>query len=180
VAVTIPQDVLTAVAKKMDELRPRWPGARWSDVANQHVTLKFLGWAGAGDVSTIGAACGGVASAHSPARLSLGELGAFPTKKRVRVVWVGLDDPAGLLRSAARDLDAALQPLGFEAEQRAFTPHLTLARLRTPLRMTEEWPAVSFDGHAWMCNEMTLFRSHLSPKGARYEALSAFPFTVAS
>jgi 2'-5' RNA ligase len=175
VAATIPRDVLDAAAAVAEELRPLFPGARWTDVANQHVTLKFLGWADAGLLREVCAACARVAARHAPAPLKLGDPGAFPSKRRVRVVWVGLDDPAGLLAAAARDLDGALEPLGFESEARAFTAHLTLARLRTPVRVAGEWPRVVLPERSWTCDALTLFRSHLSPKGARYEALAAFP-----
>jgi 2'-5' RNA ligase len=65
--------------------------------------------------------------------------------------------------------------LRFESEARAFTAHLTLARLKTPVRVAGEWPRVVLPERSWTCDALTLFRSHLSPKGARYEALAAFP-----
>lgn len=175
VAAIVADELLQAVADEIEPLRSRFPGARWTDVANQHVTLKFLGWVDAVKFDAVSAACRSVAAGHSPASLSLGGLDAFPTRGRVRVLWVGLDDPAGLLARCAADLDAALQPLGFEPESRAFTPHLTLARFRAPLRMSGEWRSPSLPSESWTCDALTLFRSHLSPKGARYEALASFP-----
>lgn len=175
VAVTVPAALLHAVAELTDDLRPRFPGARWTESANQHVTLKFLGWTNDDDVVAVHEACKAVAQRHAAATLSLGELGAFPSRKRVRVLWVGIEDPSGLLASVAGDLDDVLEPLGFEAEQRAFAAHLTLARLRAPLRMAGDWPAPPLPRSPWSCHELTLFRSHLSPRGARYEALGTFP-----
>jgi RNA 2',3'-cyclic 3'-phosphodiesterase len=174
-AISIPRDRLDHVAEVIDPIRPRLPGARWTDPANQHVTLKFFGWVDSELAESIHSACAAVASLYAPGELALGELGAFPTLKRMRVLWVGLEDPAGLLASLAAGLEAALEPLGFEAERRAFTPHLTLARMKTPLRPTGGFPAPQFDRMVWTCDAFTLYRSHLSPKGARYEALASFP-----
>jgi 2'-5' RNA ligase len=174
-AVSIPRDRLDHVAEVIGPLEHRFAGARWTDPDNQHVTLKFMGWADTEMLGPIEAAMARVAARHAPAELALGDLGAFPSRKRVRVLWVGLEDPTGLLAGLAGGLEEALQPLGFEAEGRAFTPHLTLARMRTPLRPGGGWPDVQFDRMAWACDEVTLFRSHLSPKGARYEPLVVFP-----
>jgi len=174
-AVSIPRDRLDHVARVIEPVKDRFSGARWTDPANQHVTLKFMGWADAGLRAPIESACSDVAGLHAPEELGLGDLGAFPSTRRLRVLWVGLDDPAGLLGRLAAGLDGALAPLGFEVEQRAFTPHLTLARLKTPQRPSGGFPQVQFDRMAWTCDEVTLYRSHLSPKGARYEALRSFP-----
>ena len=171
VAVSVPDDALRAAAEAIEPVKPLWPDARWVDLASQHVTLKFLGWTNDDALDAIVAACREVAAAHSPARVSLGGIDAFPTRRRVRVLWAALDDPAGLLASVAAGLDAALEPLGFPREERAFTPHLTLARFKVPRRMAAPWPDVVIDAAPWDVAELGLWRSHLSPKGARYEVL---------
>ena len=178
VAISVPRDRLDHVAEVVEPLKPRFPRARWTERANQHVTLKFLGWAGVDLLAPIASACARVASSHSPAELALGELGAFPTRKRVRVLWVGVEDPTGLLPAVAGDLDRALEPLGFEVETRAFTAHLTLARLKTPARPAGGWPDAALERMPWTCDRLTLWRSHLSPKGPRYEALRSCPLGV--
>lgn len=174
VAASVPHELLVSVAHAAEGLKERWPAARWSDVANQHVTLKFLGWADESLLRGVRERCAEVARGHEPALLTLDDLDAFPSRRRVRVVWVGLDDPAGLLAGLAADLDRALEPLGFESESRAYTPHLTLARLRDPVRDTGEWPTLDVPRTPWTCGEIVLFRSHLSPRGARYEPLESF------
>jgi 2'-5' RNA ligase len=175
VAVSVPEEALSSAAAAVEPVKHLWPDARWVDLANQHVTLKFLGWADSTLLPAITKACRAVAASHSPAELALAHLDAFPTRARVRVLWIGLDDPASLLTSLAAALDAALLPLGFPAEERAFTPHLTLARFKAPLRMRDDWPDVEIDASPWPATEVTLWRSHLSPKGARYEVVEEFP-----
>jgi 2'-5' RNA ligase len=174
VAVSVPEDRLRAAGEVAESIKPSFPGARWTDLANQHVTLKFLGWTTADALAGIEAAMRAVASAHAPAELSIGELGAFPSTRRVRVVWLGLDDPGGRLARVAGGLDASLAPLGFPAEERAFTPHLTLARFKVPFKMRDEWPDATVEAEPWTVEAIELWRSHLSPKGARYEVVERF------
>lgn len=175
VAVSVPEDRLRAASGVVEAIKPAFPGARWTDLANQHVTLKFLGWTTADKLGEIEGALGVVAAAHAPAPLLIGALGAFPSTRRVRVVWLGLDDPEGLLARLASDLDGALAPLRFPTEDRAFTAHLTLARFKTPLRMKDEWPDATVGAEPWTVDAIELWRSHLSPKGARYEVIARFP-----
>ena len=174
VAADLPPDLLHALHDSTKSLRskPEVASARWTAPANQHVTLKFLGWVDAGAVDRIAAALATVVSAHEPATITVTGLGAFPSGRRARVLWAGLDDPAGLLAALASHLDRALAPLGFEPETRAFTPHLTLARFKPPasvagvLSEVPKLPEPSFE-----VAHLALYRSHLHPKGARYEVL---------
>lgn len=151
-------------------LRPAVPGARWVPRQNLHVTLQFLGETDlAGEVA---AALGPAAATVTRFQTRLVEMGAFPSARRARVIWVGLDDAAGGLASLAATVASALQPLGFGAEDRPFTAHLTVARLKVPAPatgVTDVKPApVPFE-----VDRVTLFRSYLGRPAPRYEALSA-------
>ena len=175
VAASLPQAHLESVAATTVGLRERWPQARWTDPANQHVTLKFLGWTSSDLFDEVVEVVGSVADRHGPATLRLGGLGVFPSRSRARVLWIGLEDPAGVLASLARDLDEGFEPLGFSTEKRPFRSHLTLARFRQPERITEELPEIDLrDLPAFEVTAVDLFRSHLHPKGARYEVVGSF------
>lgn len=174
VAADLPPDLLGALSETLASLRsrPEVASARWTQPANQHVTLKFLGWVEAGTLDPITDALAAVASSHEPATLSLSGLGAFPSARRARVLWAGLDDPAGLLAALASNLEAALAPLGFGSETRPFAPHLTLARFKPPASIAgvlSEVPPVAEP--SFEVDRLALYRSHLHPKGARYEIL---------
>ena len=172
-AVSVPQGHLDWTQEQVVRLRERWPDARWIPAENQHVTLKFLGAASADLLDPIAAACHEAAQTRTPGTVSLGGLGVFPSSKRARVLWVGLDDPAGLLASVAGGLDEALARLGFEPEARAFSPHLTVARFKRPTPVGELPSLPPSPGHFPVAG-LGLWRSHLSPKGARYERLATF------
>ncbi|MGH2750934.1 MAG: RNA 2',3'-cyclic phosphodiesterase [Actinomycetota bacterium] len=182
VGVTVPSEQLEALhraASPLRRLEESTTKARWTKPANQHLTLKFLGWVDAADAGAIRGVLGDVAGAHGPSRVALRGLGAWPTERRARVLWVGLEDPERLLTKLAASLDSALEALGFERETRAFTPHLTLARftrpasvsrvMAEPFEVLEPWFAV---------DRVALYRSHLHPKGARYEILESFALEI--
>lgn len=181
VAVDLPPDLLGAIDESLTALRsrPEVASARWTVPANQHVTLKFLGWVDAGTVDPIAASLATVASSHEPATITVTGLGAFPSERGARVLWAGLDDPAGLLTGLASDLDPALAPLGFEPETRAFTPHLTLARFKPPASVKgvlSEVPRVAEPSFEVV--HVALYRSHLHPGGARYEILRSMSLGI--
>ena len=176
VAVSIPRSHLEAVDAQIVSFKEKVTKARWTSLENQHVTLKFLGSTPEDRLPAVEEACRVVAASHAPAAVSLGAVGAFPSRNRVRVLWVGLDDETSLLTRVAGDLDQAFEPLGYPTESRAFTPHLTLCRFKMPVPLKGGLPGVDSSGlDAFDIDSIELFRSHLSPKGARYEVLREFP-----
>lgn len=174
VAVDVPGDVLEHLDAITEPLKPMIEGARWTTPAGRHVTLKFLGWTPQelfDDLVQTIARC----ADHAPAPIRVSGLGAFPTTRRARVVWAGIDDPSELLSRMVDDLERALQPLGFEAEARSFSPHLTLARLKVPRPIDRALSsAPDLDSRAFQVSSLSLYRTHLHPKGASYERLREF------
>lgn len=177
VAVSIPRGHLEAIAGATAPVRERFPGGRWPAVENQHVTLKFLGSTPAAVLPDVEDVCTEAAASAAPVEVRLGPVGSFPSATRMRVLWVGLEDEAGMLPRVATALDEGFVPLGFRVEKRGFTPHLTLARFKAPVRVTEPLPEIATpELPPFTIDAIELFRSHLSPKGARYEVLRSFPF----
>ncbi len=169
-AVRVPRAQLEWLDAATRELKAL-PAARWTAVDNQHVTLNFLGWVEARLLDDVTAAVDEAARRHAPAEVTLTRLGAFPKPRRARVLWTGIDDPRGLLPALAHELGELLRPIGYEPEERAYTPHLTLARLKTPRSVEELLPDLSPPPGPFGVDRVTLFRSRLSPSGARYEVV---------
>jgi 2'-5' RNA ligase len=183
IAADLPPDLLENLNESMAPLRarPEFASARWTVPANQHVTLKFLGWVDAQKLEGVATTLESVASSHEPSTIMIAGLGAFPSERRARVLWVGLDDPGGLLAALAADLEAALEPLGFGTEKRAFTPHLTLARFKPPASIAGVLSVEPRVGEPrFDVDHLALYRSHLHPKGASYEALGTVPLGARS
>ena len=174
-AVGVPDEQLESLAKQAEPLKERLAGGRWAPPANQHVTLKFLGWTAVDVIEDLKGAVQRACSPLAPAEVRIDGLGSFPSRRRVRVLWAGFEDPERILVRLNEVIERAVEPLGFEREQREFSPHLTLARFKTPQRLQEALPALdraTLEG--FVVSEVRLYRSHLHPKGAQYEVLETF------
>jgi len=174
VAIDFPPVVKAAAAEAASRLHAVVPDARWVPRPSVHVTTKFLGWVGEDRFSSIAAAAAEAAGGMVPFDARLAGFGAFPSARRARVVWIGIDDPAGGFAAVASACEDAYATLGFAPERRAFMPHLTIARLRSPAPVSfgDEQP----ERVAFTIDRLTLFRSHLGRPAPRYEELAVYPF----
>jgi 2'-5' RNA ligase len=175
VAADVPDDVKAGLASQLAAFRDRIPGARWTRSDGWHVTLKFLGSTWPRLVDEVREAVRSAATASEGFETRLTVLGVFPSKRRARVVWAGLADPDERFAPIVESLDDLLAE-HFDPEKRSFTPHLTLARLVPPRDLAEFAPDLvgsSVESRPFVVDRLVLYRSHLSPQGARYEAVGS-------
>lgn len=130
-------------------------------------------------IDAIVAALGRSGSDLRPFEAQIRGLGAFPSVTRPRVIWAGVLDGAPEMIELARRVDTALAALGFAREERPFSPHVTLGRVRRPGRDPTLSEALT-GGSGREFGRMgvpgaCLMRSELSPRGARYTELAAVP-----
>jgi RNA 2',3'-cyclic 3'-phosphodiesterase len=158
-------------------LDARW--VRWVQPQSIHLTIKFLGEVEAAQVREISSAIEAEAVCHGPSRFTVAGVGAFPNPERARVLWVGLQDPAGSLAGLHTGMEAALGGVGFGREGRAYTPHLTLGRVRDGIgreALAQLAQALSafpgFEPMVSSSDQVILVRSELRPDGAAYTILS--------
>ena len=179
IAVDIPDDVQSALETAIAPFRVRVPAARWTQQSGWHMTLKFLGTTWPRLVEEVQGAMATAASEAGSFRSALTEVGVFASPGRTRVVWVGLADPDNRFAAIARRLDGLLED-SFVPEKRELTPHLTLARINPPRDIREFAPellGLSVASREFPVEALVLYQSHLSPRGARYEALARFPLS---
>lgn len=149
---------------------------RWVEPDDFHVTLKFLGPVRKERVPGIEDALSRVASQTGAFSTRIGGFGAFPTVRRPRVIWVGIDATPEL-RCLKQDLEWALGELGFEVETRAFRPHVTLGRAKEGCGagvfrgLDERFSEVVLDD-VLRVHTLDLMESRLSSSGARYSVVS--------
>ncbi len=105
--------------------------------------------------------------------VSLKKIGAFPSSKRAKILWVGVEEGENKLIELFSIIENKVSPLGFEKEKRKFTPHITFARVKKGNYSLPYQIEFSFD--SFPVNEVILFRSTLTPKGPIYEILSKIP-----
>lgn len=175
-AVDLPQPVRAGLGRLQSRLRARCGGWRWVRPEGIHLTLRFLGEVGAATDAASREAWREAVRPFSVFRLRLERVGWFPAGGRPRVLWVGVREllHEGSLAALAGRLEQAARERGFAPEERAFRPHLTLARAERGGR--PDWPEEQEAGidETVEVDRVVLFRSELHPSGARYTALETF------
>jgi len=167
-----------SVQATIQQTAPRAP-IRWVTPENLHITTWFLGEVDDERAKPLHAVL--AAPFTTPRfRLRLEGVGTFPPSGRPRVIWIGISQGAESLVSLYDELVHRLPAIGFEAERRAYTPHLTLARVKEiraadASAVRRALGAQRFSGVDGEVEHLTLFRSRLSPKGSQYEALLRVP-----
>lgn len=179
VALEIPEAVRREVARRVAGLRERLPRAKWVDTANLHLTLLFLGQVDDGKVPVLAEALREAFAKHPSLDLRLAQAGTFPPRRPARVAWVGMETPGDLSGLQADATSAAVEAIGFEPEDRPFSPHVSLARCEP------SWPRDASDkfvnafpgtiGQPWTAERGVLMESRLSPRGARYRVAAELP-----
>ncbi len=178
IAIDIQQEIRTAYALLIEELRGIAPKAKWVRAENLHVTLKFLGDTPREKLAAVQGVLAAVRSPE-PVQLEFRGLGFFPNEKRPRVVWAGMEATPNL-KTLAADVDQAAHRLGFPLEDRPFTPHLTLARFAPPgisPRLREAIRASSEQAFGSVtAGEFHLIESTLKRTGAEYTTVQTVRF----
>ena len=185
VACELPAEMKAALTALQDALRSQGaPPVRWVRPEGIHLTLKFLGEVPAQRVTNISVALAPTVEGIRPLELSLGSLGAFGGRRGARVVWVGVEGDVERVAELQRRVEAALERLGFPAENRPFSAHLTLARVPDHVGTAERerlWDLTKALAPprpvGVTIRELSLMRSILGPGGAVYERLAAFPLS---
>jgi 2'-5' RNA ligase len=170
VAIEIPDEAKATVEAAFAGWRAEFPRARWAPAENWHVTVKFLGQTWPRLLGWVQEAVGRAAATCEPFETRLDGVGAFPSPRRARVLWAGLDDAHGRMRALAAALDEELAK-EFVPEKRAFTPHLTVARSDPPLGMPDGFAQTALEPVAFAVDHLTLFRSRLRRPAPVYEPL---------
>jgi 2'-5' RNA ligase len=171
-AVPIPEPARGEILELLTDLRQgAWP-VRWVHDEGLHLTLKFYGEVGAERLEVISEVLRFAAEGAGPQALSLTELGAFPSRSRPRILWVGVQAPPSLELLQDR-IERGSEAIGFPPEGTPFQPHVTLGRVREGQRI----PSRALDDHAghfrpipFLAQELVLYESVLTTGGPRYES----------
>ncbi len=172
VAIFPPPEVRKKALRAAQRL-PLGDRVRWTRLENVHLTLKFLGDVREEILDELYAALEETCAQHAPFDIGLANLGAFPSVRRARILWASVGAGSDPLRSLAADLDTALAALGFEREERPYTPHLTLGRVRgRPASF--DLPQDIGDLEGFRVRQIELMASTLTAEGSIYRTVRAF------
>ena len=131
IAIDLPQPIQDSIEKQTQRLRQSLGNdvIRWVPAHNMHITLKFLGKTADSHLDFLKQMLTRSAQSITQFDLQISGIGSFPTSKRPRVIWIGIHAPAGLT-SLQKQVEENATRLGYEKEERPFSPHLTLGRVR--------------------------------------------------
>ena len=171
--------------KSLDEIqhelkREKYPSVKWVNPSSIHLTLKFLGEIETTKVQSISNAIIDASKNTKPFTVSIDKTGVFPNLKRPRVIWVGMTGDLDILHKLQQSIENQLVPLGFPVENRRFSPHLTLGRVRDGtssydcVRLGESISSLEIKAQpAFRVDSISFIRSVLTREGAIYSCLAS-------
>ncbi len=182
VAIDLPDEVKRRLESISQTLRRSGWKARWTKAETMHLTLRFFGNQ---PLETVPALSNGLRTAtqgQAAFELRATGMGAFPNPRRPRVIWLGVEDRSGALNRIVRSIEEQSRTLGIQPEERPFSPHLTIARIRPEDRDTMTDVQRHFDELDQLApirfavDHATLYRSELRRSGAIYSVIERFDF----
>ena len=171
----LPKDVTIKLRDLILYLKTFGRGVRWVRHDGIHITLKFLGDVEETQIDRIAERLRTIANDFAPFSLTITGKGAFPNFRRPRTFWLGLSAPENTILSIQERIEEALEQEGFERDNRRFTPHLTLGRVKFPDRtiskIAAELERMKVEEIEFDIREIVLMKSDLQPTGAVYTPL---------
>lgn len=178
IALELPQEIKQAIADYVAPLRALDKGLSWTKAENVHLTLKFLGDTPQSQIEKVAATLREICADFAPLAAEISGAGVFPSEHRPRVLWLGMKESSGALAELAQRIEHECRRLGFEKEERNFTAHLTIGRVKAGkaanvVKALRESP---FPARQIVFEECTLMQSELHSAGSIYMALEKIAF----
>ncbi len=175
IAVELEPSIQNHLALIIHQLKNAVPEKiKWTPEKNLHLTLKFLGDVHTWEISSLQQMIRNTANQARSFSTNVNRLGAFPSVNNPRVIWAGLPETSELIQ-LARAIEEGSRKLGYEPEEKPFTPHLTLGRVRPEITRQEQnilsnslRTVSSTTIPPIQIVSVTLFQSILKPGGAEY------------
>jgi 2'-5' RNA ligase len=177
VAVPFPAEVKNELGKLIDDWRRERDKVGWVKNDNLHLTLKFLGETPLEKLEGLKKNLAAGLNGSKAFTVSLSSAGAFPNLNRARVIWIGASEGKEKLSELAQRVEEATVPLGFSADERAFSAHLTVGRVKdSPLSegLLAKIRSCTFEVRGIIVSEVVLYQSELAPGGSVYTPLERF------
>lgn len=178
IAIELPKDIKDTLARLQEQLKISGADVKWVKPDNIHLTLKFLGEIDEQKLNKIMAILDDVTKDRSHFYLSLSSIGAFPKINYPRVIWIRIDKGEEQVKELAKVLEERIEKVGIPREDRPFSSHITVGRVRSNLHREQlvgdlvylqNNPAGGDLGFG--VARITLFKSTLTPQGPIYEVL---------
>jgi 2'-5' RNA ligase len=182
IGVDVGEDIRRKAAALQQQLAEHGAGVKWVDEDSMHVTLLFLGEVDERDLLAVCRAVKSAAAREAPFPLRVSGVGAFPTLRRPKVVWGGITDGTEPLRRLYDSLETKLLDAKlYRREERGYTPHLTLGRMKGEadgLALAPELAKrLAWDGGRTTVEEVIVFSSEQRRDGPEYAVLARSPLS---
>jgi 2'-5' RNA ligase len=177
IAIELPEEIKGFLSGIQNQLRTSGADVKWVKPDNIHLTLKFLGEVDEKKLDKISKIIEETAKGKNKFQAHISSLGAFPKIDFPRVIWVGLDMGDKEIKQIAKELEEKIAKIGIPKENRPFSSHITIGRLRTPVnreRLVQNLKNKAELGGEkleFCVTKISLFKSTLTPGGPIYEAL---------
>ncbi|MBI1976480.1 MAG: RNA 2',3'-cyclic phosphodiesterase [Candidatus Omnitrophica bacterium] len=176
IALDIPDKVKNELSLLVSTLEKTGADVKWVKKENFHLTLKFLGQITEEQVNHVKRILEKISQKQRRFSFHLSGLGSFPDLRRPRVLWVGIDRGVEMLEVLTEKIESEIAQTGIKGENRLFSPHLTLGRVRSPRNLQKLvtcMEQVDFSSSEEIFPEhVSLYKSILSPKGSVYEVIA--------
>ena len=176
IALPLPAPAKAELNSLVHALKRSAAGVRWVRPEHVHVTLKFLGDVLEDRIDPIIKALAPI-SEHSSFWFNLATVGAFPDRESPRVIWTGIEKGCNEVVSLAGVVESSMEGVGFPREQRPYSPHITIGRVKEPGDFSALWQQVSatpFESNQIDAHEVLLIHSTLTKTGPIYTELESF------
>jgi len=175
IAAELAEEVRKNLVELINELKEPGAAVKWVEADNLHVTLKFLGWVEDRKLVELESLVEKAVTKTGGFKAKFEGTGTFPAGKTPRVIWVGISEGGKELKKIADSLEGALARAGYRSEEREFSAHLTLGRVKDnkgvdKLKEKIEKYRDSIFGEAWI-DSIAVMKSTLTPKGPVYEKI---------
>lgn len=179
-AVDLPNEVKETAIHLQTTVEAKPKAVKWIKAANIHLTLRFIGPTPEHEVPKIKEAVAEAVAGHHDIPLKVRGTGVFPKKERPRVLWLGIGGEVEKVKTLVSDINGSLKKLGYPPEEREYSPHVTIGRIRYPQKVT---PDVShflnseYDPIEFHVRNVKFFQSDLVPGGPIYSVLGVEELT---
>jgi len=178
IAIDLPVDIKNSLAGIQDKFKTTWPKVGWVKPSNLHLSLKFLGEISLNQLDQIQHIITEIIKPTAGFEIKLETLGVFPNLHAARIIWIGTNQLPAELKQLVDQLEEKILKCGIPKEQRPFQIHITLGRIKHPLRPADLEKTLNrlkseITGMNLKFNTrgITLFQSRLGPGGPTYNIL---------
>lgn len=177
IAIPLDQDIKEKIALFQEDLKKEiLKGIKWVDSESLHLTLKFLGDIEESQISSVYQAMKNFLTDQNVFSFKIAHLGTFPNIQNPSVIWTGIENSRDILQSLSAGLNKEMQKLGIPPEEKDFSPHITLGRVKRGAAIEGNYQEAILKHKDIFLGEqqvksIILFKSDLQPKGPIYTAL---------